>query len=64
MDYTDNVRRYCDDDVEGEWERLKRHKTEFFINSHYLDRYIRRQDVLPLMESFPLATLHLIPISD
>lgn len=41
MDSKDTVRKYYDENVLYEWERMDRHPLELGITSHYLRRYIK-----------------------
>lgn len=42
----DIVKKFYDDNVEMEWERLNKHKIEWDINTHYLDKYIKSGDTV------------------
>ena len=44
MDNTQIVKRFYDENVESEWERLERHPVEFEITKRYLARYIKPGD--------------------
>ena len=41
MDSLDGVRKFYDETVNDEWERLERHKVEFELSKRYMDRYIK-----------------------
>ncbi len=38
------VQRFYDESVSVEWERLNRHPVEWYITTHYLDRYLHAGD--------------------
>ncbi|QGS68113.1 methyltransferase domain-containing protein [Oceanobacillus sp. 143] len=40
----ETVRKFYDETVNYEWERLERHKVEFEITKRYLNRYIKPKD--------------------
>jgi 2-polyprenyl-3-methyl-5-hydroxy-6-metoxy-1,4-benzoquinol methylase len=44
MDSIETVRKFYDETVNYEWERLDRHKVEFELTKRYLNRYIKPND--------------------
>ncbi|AXI08167.1 hypothetical protein CUC15_03955 [Oceanobacillus zhaokaii] len=44
MESGETVRKFYDETVNYEWERLERHKVEFEITKRYLNRYIKPKD--------------------
>ncbi|WP_170138857.1 class I SAM-dependent methyltransferase [Oceanobacillus chungangensis] len=44
MESGETVRKFYDETVKDEWERLDRHKVEFEITKRYLNRYIKPKD--------------------
>ena len=50
------VRKYYDDNVQKEWERIDRHKAEFEITKRFMRRYIKRVTALPISAADQDAT--------
>jgi SAM-dependent methyltransferase len=46
MDSSEIVRRFYDETVRTEWNRLDRHKVEFELTKRYLNRYIKPSDTV------------------
>ncbi|WML48651.1 class I SAM-dependent methyltransferase [Neobacillus sp. PS3-34] len=46
MDSLEIVRKFYDETVNYEWERLDRHKVEFELSKRYINRYIKPNDVV------------------
>ena len=44
MDSIEIVRKFYDETVDNEWERLERHKVEFELSKRFMDRYIKPND--------------------
>ncbi|MEH7237983.1 methyltransferase domain-containing protein [Bacillus sp. JJ1562] len=44
MDNLENVRKFYDETVNDEWDRLERHKVEFEISKRFINRYIKPND--------------------
>ena len=44
MDSLDIVKKFYDETVNNEWERLDRHKVEFELSKRYMNRYIKPND--------------------
>jgi 2-polyprenyl-3-methyl-5-hydroxy-6-metoxy-1,4-benzoquinol methylase len=44
MDSLETVRKFYDETVNYEWERLDRHKVEFELSKRYINRYVKPND--------------------
>ncbi|RAP73606.1 class I SAM-dependent methyltransferase [Paenibacillus montanisoli] len=44
MDSLETVRRFYDETVHDEWERLDRHKVEYELSKRYMNRYMKPND--------------------
>jgi len=44
MDSLEIVRKFYDETVNDEWERLERHKIEFELSKRFMDRYMKPKD--------------------
>ena len=44
MDSLDIVKKFYDETVNNEWERLDHHKVEFELSKRYMNRYIKPND--------------------
>lgn len=44
MENIEIVKKFYDETVDYEWERLERHKVEFELTKRYLNRYIKPGD--------------------
>ncbi|THE11396.1 class I SAM-dependent methyltransferase [Bacillus timonensis] len=44
MDNLEVVRKFYDETVNDEWERLERHKVEFELNKRFMNRYMKPND--------------------
>ncbi len=44
MDGLENVKKFYDETVHNEWDRLERHKVEFELSKRFMNRYIKPND--------------------